>query len=84
MGDDERCSRSRGALPRVSSERDILALALEVATRSGDPVPTLIQHTTGTREATTRTTGSWVRSDAPSYLIAMRGQFMRQRPADPT
>ena len=35
-----------------------------------------MQHTTGTREAVTRTTGSIVFDDQPSYLIAVRGTFM--------
>ena len=31
----------------------------------------------------TKTTGSWVRSDEPSYLIAMRGKFTAPRPRRP-
>jgi hypothetical protein len=73
-----------GPLPGVRNEGDILRLALEVAARNGDPNPKRIEHTTGTREAATKTTGSWVRSDAPSYLIAMRGDFSVPRPAPPT
>jgi hypothetical protein len=46
--------------------------------------PKRIEHTTGTREAATKTTGSWVGSDEPSYLIAMRDDFSVPRPAPPT
>ena len=67
----------------MRSEADILALALEVAARKGDSNPELVQHTTGTREAATKTTGSWVRSDQPSYLIAMRGRFTVRRARRP-
>jgi hypothetical protein len=63
----------RGRLPLVRSEGDILRLALEVAARSGDPSPELIEHTTGTREAATKTTGSWVHSDEPSKADAHGG-----------
>jgi hypothetical protein len=74
-----------GPLPLVSNERDILRLALEVAARNGDPSPDLIEHTTGTREAATKTTGSWVRSHEPSHLIAIRGDFSApSRPTPPT
>jgi hypothetical protein len=73
-----------GPLPLVRNERDILRLALEVAARNGDPSPALIEHTTGTREAATKPTGSWVRSHEPSYLIAMRGGFSAPRPTPPT
>ena len=75
----------RGALPLVRSDADILPLALEAAARSGDPNPELVQHITGTREQVTKTTGSWVHSDEPSYLIAIRGNFTRRvrRPPSP-
>jgi hypothetical protein len=73
-----------GPLPVVRNEGDILRLALEIAARKGDPNPELIEHTTGTREAATKTTGSWVRSDELSYLIAMRGDFSAPRPTPPT
>jgi hypothetical protein len=72
-----------GPLPVVRNEGDILRLALEVAARSGDPNPELVQHTSGTREAATKTTGSWVPSDQPSYLIAIRGRFTTRRPRPP-
>jgi hypothetical protein len=72
-----------GLLPVVRDESDILRLALEVAARHGDPNPELVQHTSGTREAATKTTGSWVHSDQPSYLIAMRGCFTARRARPP-
>lgn len=77
--------RDRGALPLVRTEADILPLALEAAARCGDPNPELVQHITGTREEVTKTTGSWVASDEPSYLIAIRGDFTRRvrRPPSP-
>jgi hypothetical protein len=64
----------------VKSEDDILAMALEAAARAGDSNPMLIQHTAGTREQCGKTTGSWVHSDKPSYLIAIRGSFSARRP----
>jgi hypothetical protein len=72
-----------GPFPVVRSESDILELALHAAARAGDPSPDLIQHTTGTREAATKTTGSWVHGDEPSYLVAMRGKFSARRPSRP-
>ena len=84
MDDVRRRVLGTGPLPLVRNERDILRLALEVATRNGDPSPELIEHTIGTREAATKTTGSWVRSGEPSYLIAMRGEFSAARPTPPT
>lgn len=84
MDDPVQPSRRRGPLqPVVSSEGDILALALEIAVRNGDPSPELIQHTIGSREAATKTTGSWVHSEEPSYLVAMRGSFTARRAAPP-
>lgn len=81
--DDGQRGAVRGPLPLVRSEGDILRLALEVAARCGDPDPELIEHTSGTREAVTKTTGSWVHSDEPSYLIATRGKFTARRPRPP-
>jgi hypothetical protein len=83
MGDEAQHPVGYGPLPLVRSESDILKLALEAAARKGDPDPELIQHTTGTRETATKTTGSWVRSDEPSYLIALRGAFTAPRPHPP-
>jgi hypothetical protein len=84
MDDVRRRGVGTGPLPEVRNERDILRLALVVAARNGDPSPELIEHTTGTREAATKTTGSCVRSGEPSYLIAMRGDFSAPRPTPPT
>lgn len=74
---------SRGPLPLVKTEADLLPLALEAAARAGDPNPELIQHITGAREEVTKTTGSSVHSDEPSYLVAIRGEFIRWRPLPP-
>jgi hypothetical protein len=84
MDDVHRRVVGTGPLPVVRNEGDILRLALEIAARNGDPNPELIEHTTGTREAATKATGSWVRSDELSYLIAMRGDFSAPRPTPPT
>jgi hypothetical protein len=69
------------AAPIVSAidESELLALAREVAARSGDPNPELIQHARGGRFDVTRTTGSTVFSDAPSYIVVMKGSFRRRR-----
>jgi hypothetical protein len=64
-------------------ESELLALALDVAVRMGDPNPMLIQHARGTRYEVTRTTGSIVFSDAPSYIVAMQGNFRTRRPSPP-
>jgi hypothetical protein len=73
----------RRRLPLIRDERDILPLALAVCASNGDPTPQLVQHATGTREAATRTTGSVVFSDEPSYLIAIRGSFESPGPSRP-
>ncbi len=71
---------SPAAAPIVSAidESELLALAREVAGRSGDPNPELIQHARGSRFDVTRTTGSTVFSDAPSYIVVMKGSFRRR------
>jgi hypothetical protein len=56
-------------------ESKMLALALEVAARDGDPSPELIRHARGSRFDVTRTTGSTVFSDAPSCIFVMEGDF---------
>ena len=84
MDDVRRRVVGTGPLPVVRNEGDLRRLALEVAARNGDPNPKRIEHTTGTSEAATKTTGSWVRSEEPSYLIAMRGDFSVPRPDPPT
>jgi len=69
----------RAPLPLVTKEADLLPLALEVAARSGDPDPELVQHTTGSQEALTKLTGSWVYGDEPSWMVAIRGSFSGRR-----
>jgi hypothetical protein len=64
-------------------ERELLAVALGVAARAGDPNPELIQHARGSRFDVTRTTGSVVFSDAPSYIVVMKGNFRARRPRRP-
>jgi hypothetical protein len=59
----------------AQDETNMLAHALEVAARDGDPNPELIQHARGSRFVVTRTTGSTVFSDAPSYIFVMKGDF---------
>ena len=75
MADDRERHRAPGPLPIVRQPSDILGLALQVAAEHGDANPELVQHTTGAREAVTRTTGSIVFDDQPSYLIVVRGTF---------
>jgi hypothetical protein len=58
------------------SERRILTLAEQAASRSGDPNPTLIQHAAGTRfEAVVISSGDLIFEYNWSYLIAIRGHF---------
>lgn len=73
------------ATPAVSAidESELLARALRVAARLGDPDPELIQHARGSRFEVTRTTGSIVFSDAPSYIIVMKGDFRARRATRP-
>jgi hypothetical protein len=68
-------------VPTVSAidESQLLALALEVAVQSGDPNPELVQHVCGSRFDATRTTGLTVFSDAPSYIVVMKGKFSGRR-----
>jgi hypothetical protein len=61
-------------------ERELLAMALGVAARAGDPNPELIQHARGSRFDVTRTTGSVVFSEAPSYIVVMKGNFRAPGP----
>jgi hypothetical protein len=58
----------------------LLSRALDVVASAGDPEPVLIQHARGTRFEVTRTTGSIVFSDAPSYIVVMEGDFRARRP----
>lgn len=82
MSDDRRPD-AESPYPIIRDENDVLQLALAIAARNGDPEPALIEHTIGTREAATKTTGSWVQSDEPCYLSAMRGNFTAPRPRRP-
>jgi hypothetical protein len=77
--------RRSAATPAVSAidESELLARALRVAARLGDPDPELIQHARGSRFEVTRTTGSTVFSDAPSYIIVMKGNFRARRATRP-
>jgi hypothetical protein len=63
--------------------RELLARALEVAARFGDPNPELIQHAYGSRFELTRTTGSIDFSGAPSCMVVMKGNFRAPRPRPP-
>lgn len=66
---------STGPRPSLSEQR-ILALGEQVAARSGDPRPTLIQHAAGTHfEAVRISGGDLVFEWNWSYLIAVRGHF---------
>src|SRR5579862_5832222 len=62
--------------PRLS-ERRLVAIALTAAARGGDPEPTLVQHSAGTRHAANLVdSGDIVAGRAWSYLIAIRGRFV--------
>jgi hypothetical protein len=67
------------------SEAQILRLALGAAAANGDPRPTLIQHSAGTRYAANFVAShDLVPGSAWSYLIAERGKFVAEaapRPA---
>ncbi len=63
--------------PSGLSERQILGIAKAAAARAGDPTPTLIQHSEGTRAQANRPTcGCVVSGNRTSYLIAIRGHFV--------
>jgi hypothetical protein len=68
------------AAPTIGAidDSELLALALEVAARAGDPAPELIQHARGSCYEVTRTTGSTVFSEAPSIIVVMKGNFPPQ------
>jgi hypothetical protein len=64
--------------PRLSEKR-LLRIAEDAATRAGDPHPRLIQHAAGTRfEAVRISSGDLVFEWNWSYLIAERGHFICQ------
>ena len=68
-----------GALPgaRVAfTETDIVRIGRAVAAGKRDPLPRTIEHSFGTREQANRAAGAGiVFSQAPSYLVAIRGHF---------
>jgi hypothetical protein len=70
-------------LASMLSDEELLAIALEVADRFGDPEPVVIEHARGTRFDLTRVTGSYVFDDTPSCIFAMEGSFRwsHSRPA---
>jgi hypothetical protein len=69
-------ARESRARPHLSEHR-ILRIALTAAARSGDPTPTLIQHSQGTRHnANLVDSGDSVPGSEWSYLIAERGHFV--------
>jgi WD40-like Beta Propeller Repeat len=58
------------------SERRILSIAETAARRAGDPTPSLVQHSEGTRhDANLVASGDIVPGQRWSYLIAERGRF---------
>jgi hypothetical protein len=58
-------------------EREIRHVALRAAARAGDPTPTLIQHSTGSRiDAERVASGDLVEGEQRTYLIAERGHFV--------
>ena len=82
--DPARPPEPHGSLRLAGGEGDIVGLALVIASQQGDADPELIQHTVGTRQAATKTTGSWVDDEEPSYLVAMRGDFIARRSSPPS
>jgi hypothetical protein len=66
----------QGELRRVTSECEILDIAMGLAADRGDPTPSLIQHTRCTRaEANRVACQAVVPGDRESYLIAVQGRF---------
>lgn len=62
---------------RTRIEREILRIARRAATQAGDPSPTLIQHSVGTRaDANHVASGEGGGGGQRSYLIAERGRFV--------
>jgi hypothetical protein len=63
--------------PTTLTEGQILRIALRAAAGNGDPRPTLIQHSEGTRaEANHLASGGYFGGSARSILIAERGRFI--------
>lgn len=76
-------SHPASARPHLSGPR-ILRIAETAATRAGDPNPTLIQHSAGTRRrANLIASGDQVPGRRWSYLIAERGHFVLKNPTQP-
>lgn len=80
---DEDASPRQAETFGAIDERQLLTMALSVAARAGDPNPELIQHARGSRFDVTGTTGSVVFSDAPSYIVVMKGNFGAPGPHRP-
>jgi hypothetical protein len=76
-------SPSTGQTVAAIDESELLAPALDVAVRFGHPILVLIQHARGTRHEVTRTTGSMVFSDPPSYIVVMQGNLRAGMPSLP-
>ncbi len=69
--------------PQLSEHR-LLQTALSAATQNGDPHPTLIQHSEGTRrDANLVDSGDVVPGGERSYLIAERGRFVLENAPRP-
>jgi hypothetical protein len=67
------------------SERRILRIAQTAARGAGDPRPSLIQHSAGTRRAANRIdSGEIVPGRRWSYLIAIRGHFVFKYASPPS
>jgi hypothetical protein len=67
---------SASAKPSLT-EPQLRAIALRAAREAGDPHPTLIQHSEGTRRAANLVdSGAVVAGNGRSYLIAERGRFV--------
>ena len=74
---------SASSKPQLT-ERQILRIALRAAAVSGDPNPSLIQHSAGTRYAANAVSSDdRVPGSAWSYLIAERGTFIAQYASRP-
>jgi hypothetical protein len=66
------------------TEPQLRAIALRAARGAGDPAPTLIQHSEGTRRAANLIdSGDIVPGTAWSYLIAERGRFVLRNASVP-
>jgi hypothetical protein len=69
---------------RIRRESEILEIAIGLAADSGDPAPSLIQHTRCTRAQANRVAGgAIVPGEEESYLIAIQGHFTVQRRRPP-